>query len=98
MNNKFTLSIRLTGQVLERLIADAIMLNLAILAAFVGRLLALLYLENQTVIYGGRLSGILNESLYDYTHSAWLLTLISLSLFWFFGFYTRGRTYRGRYK
>ncbi len=98
MNNKSTLSRRLTGQVLGRIAADMVMLNMTIIAAFVGRLLALLYLEAQSGVSVGSLSGILDESLHAYLNSAGLLTLICLITFCFFGFYTYGRGYRGRYK
>jgi len=98
MNKKQTLSPGLNREVLARIIADALMLNLAIVTAFVGRLFGLLYLRNQAILDEGNLQSLLNESVQDYTRSGWLLTLISLSLFWFFGFYTHGRAYQGRYK
>jgi lipopolysaccharide/colanic/teichoic acid biosynthesis glycosyltransferase/nucleoside-diphosphate-sugar epimerase len=98
MNKKLELSLRSTVEVSERIVADAVMLNMAIIAAFVGRLLALLYLAGQSLVPSSSLSAMLDESVSDYLHSAGLLTLICLSLFWFFGFYTHGRAYRGRYK
>ena len=98
MNKKLTLSLVLTAEAIERMVADALMLNMAILTAFVGRLLTVVYLESQAIVHADSLPGLINESLYDYVHSAWLLILISLSLFWCFGFYTHGRAYRGRYK
>jgi len=98
MKGKLGVSLRLTVEVIERIIADVLMLNMAIIAAFVARLLAFLYLERQSIVSVSFLSSVLDESLSDYFHSAGLLTLICLIIFWFSGFYTYGRAYRGRYK
>jgi lipopolysaccharide/colanic/teichoic acid biosynthesis glycosyltransferase/nucleoside-diphosphate-sugar epimerase len=83
---------------MERIVADVVMLNMAIIAAVAGRLLAFLYLEGQSLVSVNLLSGILDESLGNYLDSAGLLTLICLIIFWFSGFYTYGRAYHGRYK
>lgn len=93
------LSIRLRLEILERIVADAIMVNLALLAAFNLRVIALLWLQGA----GNSISsqfwvGVLRDSLATYVKSAPVLTLLCLIVFYLSGFYTYGRAYRGRYK
>jgi nucleoside-diphosphate-sugar epimerase len=84
---------------LERIIADAIMVNLALLTAFTLRFLALLWLrENASNVPSQFFASILHDSLAAYVHSAPILTPLCLILFYLSGFYTYGRAYRGRYK
>ncbi|MBI4731716.1 MAG: NAD-dependent epimerase/dehydratase family protein [Chloroflexi bacterium] len=79
-----------------RLLADAILINLAILISLVIRLL--------WIVANGRPDAALNyrETFWYYwgvyENNAWLLTLICLLIFSLNGFYTYGRFYRGRYK
>jgi len=79
-----------------RLLADVILINLAILMSLVARLL--------WVVATGKLDVTFNyretfwEYLGVYENNAWLLTLICLTIFILNGFYTYGRFYRGRYK
>lgn len=80
---------------LLKLCADAILIQLSILASLVVRLLWIIaYTPQANINY--------RETLWDYLHmfldSSWLLTLICLVLFAINGFYTYGRMYQGRYK
>ena len=90
---------RLTLEVLERIIADAVMVNLALLSAFVLRVLS--FFVFGTGEEGATLqtySGLFWSFLRAYLSLFWLLTLICLIIFYLSGFYTHGRAYRGRYK
>jgi nucleoside-diphosphate-sugar epimerase/sorbitol-specific phosphotransferase system component IIC len=81
---------------LLRLLADGVLINLAVLMSLAARLLYI-------VAYGNPDADInYQETLWEYLRaygsSAWLLTLILLTIFTLGGFYTYGRFYRGRYK
>jgi nucleoside-diphosphate-sugar epimerase len=90
---------RLIWEMLERMIADAIMVNLALLTAFILRLLGLLWFQgNSNNVSSQFFSGILRSSLVVYTYSAPALTILCLVIFYLSGFYTYGRAYRSRYK
>ena len=80
---------RLTWEMLERIIADAVMINLALLTAFALRFLSFFVLGT------GQEGG---ATLQTYLSLFWLLTLICLVAFYLSGFYTHGRAYRSRYK
>jgi len=87
---------RLSYEGLIRLIADAILINLAILFSLAARLLYI-------VAYGNPEANLdYRETFWQYMQaygdSAWLLTIILLVIFNLSGFYTYGRFYRGRYK
>ncbi|TSA47646.1 MAG: NAD-dependent epimerase/dehydratase family protein [Chloroflexi bacterium] len=79
-----------------RLLADAILINLAILMSLAARLLWIVATGKTEVSLNYRVT------FWDYwgvyKNNAWLLTLICLTLFILNGFYTYGRFYRGRYK
>ena len=85
-----------TFQGIVRILADAIMVNLALILSLVARLL--------WIIASGSTETNINyrATLWDYTrvfaNNAWALTLICLVVFTLSGFYTYGRFYRGRYK
>ncbi|HEC35625.1 MAG TPA: NAD-dependent epimerase/dehydratase family protein [Anaerolineae bacterium] len=90
---------RLTLEMVERIVADTIMINLALVTALVLRFLFLFTVKNNdpeasVAFY----TAIWQESIHAYRNSAWLLTLICLILFYLSGFYTYGRAYRSRYK
>ena len=90
---------RLTLEILERVTADAVMVNLALLTAFVLRILSFFIFG--TGEEGATLqtySGFFWSFLRAYLSLFWLLTLICLIIFYLSGFYTHGRAYRGRYK
>jgi nucleoside-diphosphate-sugar epimerase len=90
---------RLICEMPERMIADAIMVNLALLTAFILRLLGLLWFQgNSNNVSSQFFSGILRSSLVVYTYSAPALTILCLVIFYLSGFYTYGRAYRSRYK
>lgn len=90
---------RLLWEMLERIIADAIMVNLALLAAFTLRLVVLLWLQGNSESISARFfARILRDSFSAYVHLAPILTILCLIFFYLGGFYTYGRAYRGRYK
>ena len=90
---------RLTLEMLERIIADVIMVNLALITALTLRFVALIWLRGGSANISSRFFiGILHDSAAAYLGSAPLLTLLCLVLFYVSGFYTYGRAYRGRYK
>jgi nucleoside-diphosphate-sugar epimerase len=83
-------------QAFVRLLADAILINLAILISLIARLLWIVASGNSVVPLNYQ-----NTFWYYwgvYQNNAWLLTLICLLIFTLNGFYTYGRFYRSRYK
>ncbi len=84
-----------TQEGLLKLVADAFLINLAVLTSLVVRLLWIIaYAPQANIDY--------KQTLWNYWtvyfNSAWLLTLICLVNFSLNGFYTQGRLYRGRFK
>jgi nucleoside-diphosphate-sugar epimerase len=79
-----------------RIIADVLMVNIALIAALIIRLFHLIFFSQAPD------SATYNQLLWNYyvaySHNAWKLTLICLAAFYISGFYTAGRAYRGRYK
>lgn len=89
----------LTWEMLERIIADVIIVNIALAAALTLRSVALLWLFGNTDGLSSRFfTGILYDSATIYPRTALLLTALSVVSFSLSGFYTYGRVYRGRYK
>lgn len=85
-----------TREVVIRVIADAILLNAAVLLAVIGRYIYAVSIESQ---HAGADPVLLFQAFMSaYRNSFLLLTLISLITFYLSGFYTRGRAYRSRYK
>lgn len=87
---------RLKLEIAQRIIADAVMVNLALITAFTLRFLAFF-------VFGGAAGATPGSDLFQnfvraYRNLAWLLTLICLIVFYLSGFYTYGRAYRSRYK
>jgi nucleoside-diphosphate-sugar epimerase len=77
-----------------RVIADVVMTNTALLVAMLLRYLWLVVVED-----GGKsVQAAFRGYAQTYLCSFWLLTLVSLVVFHFSGFYTHGRFYSGRYK
>lgn len=83
----------------ERIVADGVMVNLALVISFIVRFLALVWIE------GGRgalsalsLAEILRQSFHSYFNAMVILTPLCLLVFFFSGFYTHGRVYRSRYR
>jgi nucleoside-diphosphate-sugar epimerase len=87
---------RISYEGFVRLVADTILINLAILVSLAARLLYIVAYGNPQANIN--YSMIFWEYLRAYGNSAWLLTLICLTLFLLSGFYTYGRFYSGKYK
>jgi FlaA1/EpsC-like NDP-sugar epimerase len=89
-------SIRLTKEVILRIVADALMINFSFLTALTARFLYFVVFEQMPV--GFDYHRVFWSYVTSYRNTAWLLTLICLMVFFASGFYTYGRVYRGRYK
>ncbi|MEW6510888.1 MAG: NAD-dependent epimerase/dehydratase family protein [Bacteroidota bacterium] len=89
---------RVKSEIALRVIADAIMINVAVAVSFVGRFLTFFVLKEQEVISPRLYASLFQESIVGFQRSAWLLTIISLIVFWMSGFYTYGRAYQSKYK
>lgn len=90
------ISKKISFQGVIRLLADAVLINVATLSGLAVRLLYI-------VAYGNPYANInYRETLWQYlsyfAEGFWLLTLICLTIFFLSGFYTYGRFYRGRFK
>jgi hypothetical protein len=83
-------------QSVVRLLADAILINLAILISLTARLLWIV--ASSTSVFPPNYQVTFWNYWGVYRNNAWLLTLICLVIFTLNGFYTYGRFYRGRYK
>ena len=94
-----TLSFRsqITREMVQRMIVDAIAVNVALLAAVTLRFWGTLWLRADDVTQSVSV-GLYNSSIDAFVHGALLLTPLSLIVFSLSGFYTRGRAYGGRYK
>jgi nucleoside-diphosphate-sugar epimerase len=77
-----------------RIIADALMVNAALLIALTLRYLWLVGIESSVV----SAQDVLRNYARAYLATFWALTLISLAIFCVSGFYTHSRFYAGRYK
>lgn len=86
--------IRLTGAIAVRMIADTIMINFALASALIIRFLWLVSVRGDVV----SVRAVLLRYVHAYEYAFWLLTLVSLFVFYVSGFYTHGRIYGGRYK
>jgi nucleoside-diphosphate-sugar epimerase len=87
---------RLTQDIVLRVIADTLMLNVTLLIALALRLFYLVAFNRALAELDYRL--LLWDSLQAYSHSSWALTLLCLVVFALSGFYTYGRAYHSRYK
>ena len=85
----------ITFEGIIRLIADIILVNLAIIAALAAGFLYYVIFEAPRTIDFRQTFWYYFDG---YVSSAWLLTLICVVVFSLNGFYTYGRFYRGRYK
>jgi nucleoside-diphosphate-sugar epimerase len=78
-----------------KLIVDAVLINISVLASLVARLLWFIaFVPGANLNYSDTLWSYWSV----YSDSAWMLTLICLGVFTISGFYSQGRFYRGRYK
>lgn len=90
---------RLTMEIAQRVLADAIAINVALVVALVLHFLRLFIVTNgapqaSVAFY----NAALQNSIHAYQDSAWLLTVTCLITFYASGFYTYGRTYHSRFK
>lgn len=85
---------RLTFEIGVRLVADILMVSAALLMAVVLRFVWLVGVEDSSV----SARRAFQTYLHAYLGSAWVLLLVCMTAFYFSGFYTYGRIYRGRYK
>ena len=85
----------LTIQGIVRMVADALLINLALVTSLIVRFLWLIA-DDQPDAAPYRVILLYYERIY--LNNAWLFTLLSLLIFAASGFYTYGRFYRGRYK
>jgi nucleoside-diphosphate-sugar epimerase len=77
-----------------RLIADALMVNAALMLA-----LAWHYFQMVGMDGAATSAQVVFDNYHQtYLQTSWLLTLVCLAVFYLSGFYTRGRFYHGRYK
>ncbi len=89
----------LAPELLVRAFADALIVNLALITAFILRFLGLVWLEADGGANTARLlSRILRASLTAYGRAGIVLTPLCLAVFYLSGFYTYGRSYHSRYK
>jgi len=87
---------RLSLEGVIRLVADAILVNTAVVVSLALRLLYIVAYGNPDAEINYRET--FWESLRAYGDNFWILTILCLSIFSLSGFYTYGRFYRGRYK
>lgn len=85
---------RFTREMAVRIIADALMVNTALLISLTLRYLWLVGVEDSIV----SAQAAFRSYVHAYRSTSWLPTLIGLIVFYCSGFYTHGRIYRGRYK
>lgn len=76
-----------------RLVADTLMVNAALMIAVLLR-----YIVDVAMRGYGPPQDVLVQYLTEYVGIFWILTTVSLGIFYASGFYTHGRYYRGRYK
>lgn len=91
---------RINPEVVKRIIADAVMVNVALASAFGLRVLAELppFWRQGQPLPPGFLSEVFSAALSLYSRAALALTPLCLAVFYLSGFYTYGRAYRSRYK
>ncbi|MGQ9684115.1 MAG: NAD-dependent epimerase/dehydratase family protein [Anaerolineae bacterium] len=90
---------RVTPDMAARIIADAVMVNLALASALLLRFMWLAATNQWGGAHAQELgTSVLHDSLLAYRDAAPLLSILSLSIFALRGFYTYGRAYRSRYK
>ena len=92
MKKYFT--IRLKSEAMIRILADIILINLSLATALVFHLIYISLYTN------GFNTGVENIELYVnfYLTSFWIITGVCILVFFFSGFYSRGRLYQGKYK
>jgi len=91
-----TKSLRLTPGMILRMLADAILIQVALLSALALRLFALILLTDPAT--APEIETYVRSYFSAYCNTAWPLTAVCLIVFYLNGFYTFGRYYQGRYK
>jgi len=86
--------LRFTPEIAVRIIADALIVNAVLLIALTVRYLWLVGVEGSVI----STQAVFQIYVQAYLSTFWLLTPVSLIVFYGSGFYTHGRIYRGRYK
>jgi len=86
---------RITRQMVKRMAVDAVLVNLSFALTLFLRYLVASWGQHGALFVNQHL---MRSFLGIYLSSAWVLTIVALSIFYFSGFYTRGRVYIGRYK
>ncbi|MBX3441595.1 MAG: NAD-dependent epimerase/dehydratase family protein [Planctomyces sp.] len=86
---------RVTRGMLARMAADAAMVNMALVAALLLRFLV--DASSRLAVQVG-IPALTQHYVKAYCWNAPLLTIVSLAVFAWFGFYTYGRAYQGKYK
>jgi nucleoside-diphosphate-sugar epimerase len=91
---------RFLREVGPRVMADIVSVNVALALAFVVRFVLHFSVIRASidVLALNDLCVLFDAFLGMWRVSAWVITVISLLIFWFSGFYTFGRAYRSRYK
>ncbi len=84
-----------TVQGIVRMLADAILVNVALLIALIARLLWIVAVGDPSVVVDQYTIWYYERV---FLNNSWVLTLLCLIVFTANGFYTYGRFYRGRYK
>lgn len=79
---------------LMRILADAAIIQLALVASLAVRLALLLVTSADEAVFRNEL----DDHFRAYFTNAWPLTGVCIAVFFLFGFYTYGRFYQGRYK
>lgn len=91
---------RFVKEVVPRVVADVISVNVALVLAFILRLFLNFWVVRTSVDSSAfnDLYALSDTFLEMWRISAWVITIVSLLIFWFSGFYTFGRAYHSRYK
>ena len=87
---------RLSKNAVIRMVADAVMVNVAMIVALGGRYLYVVGLESLPAGMGPR--DLMMQYTAGYAGSAWLLTLLAIGVFVLSGVYADNRTHRIRYR
>lgn len=89
---------KITQEMVERIVADAIMINISFFSSFILRFLSYFIFardfDKDAFYYRNLLKFFINS----YLDNFWILTPICLLIFYLSGFYTYGRFYKGKFK
>jgi nucleoside-diphosphate-sugar epimerase len=87
-------------EVVPRITADAMSVNVALVLSFISSFFLCFWTFRISVddLAYEDIVTVFDTYLEMWQSSAWVITIVSLLVFWFSGFYTFGRAYRSRYK